>query len=67
MQQIVEIPKLTYQDYCALPDDGKRYEIIDGDLFVTPSPVTKHQRAARNLLLNEAAARQPGSPTRASW
>jgi Uma2 family endonuclease len=50
MQQIVEIPKLTYQDYCALPDDGKRYEIIDGDLFVTPSPVTKHQRAARNLL-----------------
>jgi len=22
----------------ALPDDGKRYEVIDGELFVTPSP-----------------------------
>jgi Uma2 family endonuclease len=35
--------KLTYHDYLLLPDDGKRYEIIDGDLFVTPSPVTRHQ------------------------
>ena len=30
----------------ALPDDGKRYEVIDGELFVTPSPVLLHQRAA---------------------
>ena len=30
----------------ALPDDGKRYEVIDGELFVTPSPVLFHQRAA---------------------
>jgi Uma2 family endonuclease len=50
MQQIIEIPKLTYEDYCALPDDGKRYEIIDGDLLATPSPVTKHQRASINLV-----------------
>lgn len=35
--------KLTYHDYLLLPDDGKRYEIIDGDLFVTPSPTTRHQ------------------------
>lgn len=35
--------KLTYQDYRLLPDDGKRYEIIDGDLYMTPSPVTRHQ------------------------
>lgn len=35
--------KLTYRDYLLLPDDGKRYEIIDGDLFVPPSPVTRHQ------------------------
>jgi Uma2 family endonuclease len=26
-----------------LPDDGKRYEIIDGELFVTPSPRYAHQ------------------------
>jgi Uma2 family endonuclease len=33
----------------ALPDDGKRYEIIDGELFVTPAPGYPHQRALREL------------------
>lgn len=42
-------PKLTYEDLQHTPDDGKRYEIIDGELFVTPSPFTKHQRAVWNL------------------
>lgn len=41
--------KLTYQDYLLLPDDGNRYEVIDGDLFVTPSPVTRHQTIAMRL------------------
>src|SRR5581483_914706 len=31
------------------PDDGKRYEVIDGKLFVTPPPVVQHQRGAGNL------------------
>ncbi|HYK05520.1 MAG TPA: Uma2 family endonuclease [Thermoanaerobaculia bacterium] len=35
--------KLTYDDYVKLPDDGKRYEIIDGELFVNPAPVPGHQ------------------------
>jgi Uma2 family endonuclease len=43
--------KLTYQDYVLLPDDGKRYEILDGDLYVTPSPTARHQRVSRNLEL----------------
>ncbi len=34
---------LTYEDYVALPDDGKRYEILDGQLEVTPSPLLRHQ------------------------
>ena len=34
---------LTYQDYVALPDDGKRYEIHDGELSVTPAPSSLHQ------------------------
>jgi Uma2 family endonuclease len=42
--------RLTYEDYCLLPNDGKRYEIIKGELFVTPSPVRRHQRALANLL-----------------
>jgi Uma2 family endonuclease len=36
--------RLTYDDFVKLPDDGKRYEIIDGELFVNPSPVPQHQR-----------------------
>jgi Uma2 family endonuclease len=33
----------TYGDYVRLPDDGNRYEVIRGVLYVTPSPVTEHQ------------------------
>jgi Uma2 family endonuclease len=41
--------RLTYEDYCLLPNDGKRYEIIDGELFVTPSPFRAHQQVVTNL------------------
>jgi Uma2 family endonuclease len=34
----------------ALPDDGKRYEIIDGELFVTPAPSAVHQYVVVELL-----------------
>ncbi len=43
--------RLTYDDFCLLPEDGKRREIIEGDLFVTPSPQTPHQRAVVRLLI----------------
>lgn len=33
----------TYADYAALPDDGRRYELIDGVLFMTPALSTEHQ------------------------
>jgi Uma2 family endonuclease len=33
------------------PDDGKRYEVIDGQLYVTPPPVLEHQGAAGVLYL----------------
>jgi len=42
--------KLTYHDYLLLPDDGKRYEILDGELFVTPSPVPRHQLVVGRFL-----------------
>jgi len=32
-----------------LPDDGNRYEVIDGELFVTPAPALVHQRAIASL------------------
>jgi Uma2 family endonuclease len=40
---------LTYEDYAALPDDGRRYEIHSGELSVTPALGTNHQRVSRNL------------------
>jgi Uma2 family endonuclease len=36
----------TVDDVHALPDDGKRYEVIDGELFVTAAPSWRHQEAA---------------------
>ena len=40
---------LTYEDYAALPADGRRYEIHDGELSVTPAPSPQHQRVIANL------------------
>jgi len=42
--------KLTYADYELLPDDDLRHEIIDGEHYVTASPVTRHQRISLSLL-----------------
>ena len=42
--------QLTYHDYLLLPDDGRRFEIIEGDLCVTPAPVTRHQIIVGRLL-----------------
>ncbi len=56
----VQRTRLTYSDLVAsVPEDGKRYELIDGEVYVSPSPREKHQRAVRNLLvlLTEAARR----------
>ena len=32
-----------------LPDDGRRYEVVDGELLVTPAPRWAHQRAVLAL------------------
>ena len=42
---------LTYEDYAALPDDGQRYELHEGELSVTPAPGTRHQGTIGNLYL----------------
>jgi Uma2 family endonuclease len=41
---------LTVADLESLPDDGNRYEIVDGDLFVSTSPSFLHQRILTRLL-----------------
>jgi len=42
---------LTYDDYCDLPNDRNRYEILGGELSVTPAPSTKHQKISGRLYL----------------
>ncbi|PSR36879.1 MAG: Uma2 family endonuclease [Sulfobacillus thermosulfidooxidans] len=42
-------PVFTAKDLAQLPDDGKRYEILEGDLAVRPSPNQKHQNVIRHL------------------
>ena len=39
----------TVEDLAALPDDGLRYELVDGALLVTPPPGPRHQIAAYQL------------------
>ncbi|RMD91413.1 MAG: Uma2 family endonuclease, partial [Calditrichaeota bacterium] len=41
--------QFTYDDYLQLHDDGKRYEIIEGELFMTPAPNIQHQNILSEL------------------
>lgn len=41
--------RLDYGDYCAIPSDGRRYELIDGEVHVTPAPSPLHQELVGNL------------------
>jgi len=58
----------------ALPDDGRRYEVVHGELLVTPAPRAWHQEIVTRLLitLRGYLARQPAghvlpSPADISW
>ncbi|HEX8682013.1 MAG TPA: Uma2 family endonuclease [Ardenticatenaceae bacterium] len=39
----------TYEDWARLPDDGTRYEVIDGVLYMAPPPNTAHQSSSNRL------------------
>ena len=49
MEMLTRDRPWTYEDYLTLPDDGKRYEIIDGALHVSPAPLTLHQALSKLL------------------
>jgi len=44
-------PLLTIADLDSMPDDGNRYEIIEGELFVSCSPTLTHQRVFKTLFV----------------
>ena len=39
----------TYEDYARLPNDGWKYEVIRGELHMSPAPSTRHQIAIGNI------------------
>ena len=45
---VPESLRFTYEDYLLTPDD-RRYELVDGDLLLTPAPTPYHQRVAGHL------------------
>ena len=47
------IKEWTYEEFMTLPEEGPyRFEIIDGELFMTPSPTPRHQKICGNLFLS---------------
>ncbi|MGH9033636.1 MAG: Uma2 family endonuclease [Acidimicrobiia bacterium] len=49
----------TYDDLLAMPADGRRYELFDGVLLVTPAPRRLHQRCVQRLVVLLSAAASP--------
>jgi Uma2 family endonuclease len=43
MAMAVLVPRYTLEDLASFPDDGNRYELVDGILLVTPAPLVPHQ------------------------
>lgn len=62
---------LDLDDLYTTPDDGNRYEILDGAIVMTPPPALAHQSVvARLLVLLDEPARQLGLrvwPAPAAW
>ena len=46
------ITKLTFEQFRGLPEDGKRYELVYGEVHATPAPTTRHQFALQNSLMS---------------
>lgn len=44
-----EAPPLTVEEYKLLPETGRRYQLIEGDLYMAPAPNRYHQRISREV------------------
>ncbi len=66
-QQTTQQGPFTYEDLLLTPEDGRRYEVLEGELVVSPAPTWRHQRIAQKLnrLLLDAEAAGYGYVTAA--
>ena len=55
--------RVSYADLQRMPEDGNRYELYDGELWVVPAPLLRHQLVAQRLFvaLHEAVKRSGGA------
>lgn len=63
MDSVITMPRgraFTRADLEAMPEDGHRYELIDGCLVVTPAPSPRHQTVVLELAVLLRAACPPG-------
>ncbi len=49
MSEPVRRIPMTIAEYRLLPDDGRRWELVEGDFLVTPAPSPRHQKVSRRL------------------
>ena len=49
MGMAIRVPRYTVADLDDFPDDGERYELLDGVLLVTPAHANVHQVVASRL------------------
>jgi len=43
-------PRVSFADLERAPEDGRRYELYDGEVYVVPAPMPRHQRVQIRLV-----------------
>jgi hypothetical protein len=49
MAMPVSVPRYTVDDLDSLPNDGNRYELLDGVLLVSPAPMPPHELVVNRI------------------
>ena len=59
MAMPVVVPRYTLRDLESFPDDGSRYELLDGVLLVTPAPALPHELVVARIVRSLMGYLQP--------